>query len=240
VNVRDTVAPVLTVARNPGELWSPNHRLVPVQVSWQIADLCSTAPPVLLRSVTSSEPDDAPGDGDGATTGDVTGADLGTPDTAVSLRAERNGAGPGRQYDLVYESVDAAGNVARQTVSVTVPHDSALGNEPLQLRLQPETAGRASILWSPVSGATGYDLIRGDLANVVRGPNLLSLGTVSVLAAGSTATDFLEPAGSAAPAAGKVFFYVMQYREPDGSRGGYGTESGALPREPASCGSACP
>jgi hypothetical protein len=210
-----------------------------VQVSWEVTDVCSAAPPVLLRSATSNEPDDAPGEGDGSTTGDVTGADLGAADAEVLLRAERDGAGSGRQYELAYESADAAGNVTRRSVFVSVPHDSPLGNEPLQLRLQPETAGRTSIFWSIVPGVAGYDLIRGDLASVARKPNLLSLGTVSVLAAGSTATDFVEPAG-ATPPAGRVFFYLMQYRGSDGSRGGYGTESGALPREPESCGGACP
>jgi hypothetical protein len=76
-----------------------------------------------LQSVASSEPDDAPGGGDGATTGDVQGADVGTADVDVLLRAERDGRGPGRTYSARYRATDASGNVGTGVGTVAVPHD---------------------------------------------------------------------------------------------------------------------
>src|SRR5439155_13534231 len=123
---RDTTPPLLTLTENPAQLWSPNHRLVPIQITWQASDVCGAAPTVALSSATSSEPDDAPGDGDGRTTQDISGADLGTPDTVVSLRSERSATGTGRTYELTYEATDSSGNNTRRAVAVLVPHDTAL------------------------------------------------------------------------------------------------------------------
>ncbi|HEU5181952.1 MAG TPA: choice-of-anchor D domain-containing protein [Candidatus Polarisedimenticolia bacterium] len=241
VTVRDTVAPAFETAATPVLLWSPNHRMVPVGVALQASDLCTAAPPIALLSSSSSEPDDAPGDDDGETTGDITGTEPGTADTQVSLRAERLGNGTGRIYSLVYEARDAAGNVTRNTVSVAVPHDMGSA-DPLQLRVDPDGgSGKAHITWGGVQGASGYDLIRGDLSRIARMPNLLSLGSVTVLAAGTTALDHHEaPAADVAPPVGHVYFYVMQVRATDGTRGGYGSDTAPLPREPASCTGGCP
>src|SRR5262249_5015614 len=136
VTVRDTTPPSLTLGADPVVLWPPNHRLVPVQVSWQVRDLCDPAAGARLLSATSSEPDDAAGDGDGRTTGDITGADLGGPDAEVSLRAERSAAGPGRSYDLTYAATDASGNSTSALTIATVPRDLGQGPDPLSLRLE--------------------------------------------------------------------------------------------------------
>ena len=80
----------------------------------------------------------------------------------------------------------------------------------------------------------------GNLANLTRISNSISLGSVSVLAARTTETEIQEGAEVAVPPLGKVFFYLMQSHGPDGAPGGYGSESAPLPREPASCGGACP
>jgi len=73
--------------------------------------------------VLEREPDDAPGGGDGNTTGDIQGFDVGTSDIAGSLRAERAGTGPGRVYTLTYLGRDQAGDESTCTTTVTVPHD---------------------------------------------------------------------------------------------------------------------
>src|SRR5207247_7074554 len=83
VTVRDTMPPVLTALADPPSLWPPNHTLIPVHVSWQARDLCDPSPSVVLVSATSSEPDDAPGTGDGNTLGDIEGAQPGTADGVV-------------------------------------------------------------------------------------------------------------------------------------------------------------
>ena len=123
VTVSDTVAPGLQAAASPTVLWKPNHRMVPVSVALQSSDACTAAPAIALLTAVSSEPDDAPGGSDGATTGDIAGAEIGTADREVQLRAERSASGPGRVYALVYEVVDAAGNRSRKTVIVTVPRN---------------------------------------------------------------------------------------------------------------------
>ena len=76
-------------------------------------------PAVELVSVTSSEPDDGPGDGH--TTGDIRGAHIGTDDRSFQLRAERSGSGPGRAYTVIYRATDASGNAAIASAIVFVP-----------------------------------------------------------------------------------------------------------------------
>lgn len=120
VTVRDSVAPILSLTTRPGSLWPPDHRLVPVGVRWEAVDRCDPFPSVRLTAAGSNEPDDAPGGGDGATIDDVRGADLGTADLEVWLRAERDGMGSGRLYTLWYAALDAAGNVGAATVGVPV------------------------------------------------------------------------------------------------------------------------
>jgi hypothetical protein len=119
--VRDTTPPVLAIQVDPALLWPPNHQMIPVLVGWLSRDVCDPDPGVTLVSVTSSEPDDAPGLGDGATTGDIAGADPGTADRDLSLRAERSVIGRGRIYRLTYRAADASGNATRAFAVVRVP-----------------------------------------------------------------------------------------------------------------------
>jgi hypothetical protein len=123
VTVADTVPPVVTVAADPASLWPPNHRMRPVRFTVHAADVCDPAPVVLLESVVSSEPDDAPGAGDGLTTRDIQGASIGAPDFEVLLRAERDGRGPGRTYSAWYRARDGSGNVGIGAGAANVPHD---------------------------------------------------------------------------------------------------------------------
>lgn len=117
----DKTPPAMTCSVNPGELWPPNHNLVPVNVSVQVSDLLSGPDGFTLVSVISNEPDNGLGDGD--TSGDIQGFEAGTPDTNGQLRAERSGAGSGRVYTLNYTGMDLAGNVAACSATVTTPHD---------------------------------------------------------------------------------------------------------------------
>jgi len=105
-----------------------------VDVTLLVEDQCDPEPAVTLISVTSSENDDASGTGDGNTVGDIGGTDTGTPDQQLYLRAERDGSGPGRVYELSYMATDASGNVAPAFATVIVPHDQGWGPEPLIVR----------------------------------------------------------------------------------------------------------
>ncbi|PYT35519.1 MAG: hypothetical protein DMF52_10235, partial [Acidobacteria bacterium] len=244
VVVRDTTPPSLALTAGPSVLWPPNHRLVPVGVSWQVSDRCDPVATARLVSATSSEPDDAPGEGDGQTTGDIAGADAGSPDAEVLLRVERVGNGPGRTYELTYAATDASGNATSALAVVTVPHDLGDGPEPLSLRLEPGGApGMARVYWNAVAGAQAYDVISGDVANLKADGNRVTLGTVRVPARLITAASFVEGDASssagAIPPAGRAFFYLVQYRDAHGGSG-YGTESVPLPLEPLSCEGGCP
>jgi hypothetical protein len=196
---------------------------------------------VLLASATSSEPDDAPGNNDGATTGDIQGADIGTPDVALLLRSERGGKGPGRVYTLTYRAQDRSGNTTSGSATVTVPQDQGHGPEPLLMQVAPTAPGSTDLHldWPSIAGATGYDVITGDLSSWHVENGVLNLGAVQILARSTTLTSTSEPAGSATPALGQGFFYLIQERTAQGATG-YGTETGPWPRVPESCDGGCP
>jgi hypothetical protein len=108
----DRTPPTLTVAAEPSVLWPPSRELVPITLSVEAFD-AGGAVEVTLDAVTSSDP--------GAEE-DIAGAELGTDDRSLLLRAERAGTGA-RRYTIVYRAIDLAGNETRAAVEVTVPHD---------------------------------------------------------------------------------------------------------------------
>lgn len=115
VIVSDTIAPTIqSVSATPSVLWPPNHQMVPVMVTVGASDSCGGPVTSRITMVTSNEDENGLGDGDMAPDWEYIGP------LAVNLRAERSGLGEGRIYTLHIESKDAAGNVARTTVAVTV------------------------------------------------------------------------------------------------------------------------
>lgn len=126
--VVDDTPPEITCSTDKVSLWPPNHQIVEVALCIEVSDGTVTA------ECTSSEPDDA--NGDGSYTGDVNGEDgftsaqpivlsyqdgryVGT----VRLRAERDGSETGRTYTIVCTATDAYGNSATARCAVVVPHD---------------------------------------------------------------------------------------------------------------------
>jgi hypothetical protein len=234
----DTTLPALQVQVDPLTLWPPNHEMRPVHVAWQAIDLCDPHPDVTLVSITSSEPDDAPGSKDGATHGDIAGASPGEPGADIMLRAERDGDGPGRVYSLQYQARDGGGNTTPAVGVVTVPHDEGHGPDPLLLRLEPVPGSSGvQLYWPATPGAIAYDVLRGDVASMRPAAETISLGPVHMLACGTPQTSLAESAAS--PETGRAFFYLVQERMVDGAAG-WGTESVPLPRLPASCDACCP
>jgi sugar lactone lactonase YvrE len=241
VMVVDTTPPVATLTVDPAVLFPPNHTMRQVRLVWQVVDACDPAPAVTLLSAGSSEPDDAAGEGDGQTTGDVQAPVPGPAPAAIGLRAERSGAGGGRVYEVRAQVSDASGNTTPAATSIVVPHDQGQSPEPLILRLQRLAGGGAGvwISWTGLAEAEGYDVIAGDLAAWRADGGLLRLGSVRVLARGITLTTVQEPAIAPAPAVGHAFFYLVQQRVA-GAGAGYGTVSAARPRVPDSCLGGCP
>ena len=123
VTVLDTTPPEIAVALDKTMLWPPNHKFVTVCANVTVSDAGGT-PAWSLVSVTSDET--AAGLAD-----DYRSASLGTPDQCVDLRAERNGNGDGRIYELVYRVRDASGNESSATAHVVVPHDMSDFNSSL-------------------------------------------------------------------------------------------------------------
>ncbi|MDX6709987.1 MAG: hypothetical protein QOH96_1003, partial [Blastocatellia bacterium] len=94
----------------------PNHEMVIVSLTAQVADLVDTAPATRIISVASNEPENGSGDGDTAPDWEITGA------LTLKLRAERAGDGSGRVYTITVESRDRAGNASTRMVEVRVQH----------------------------------------------------------------------------------------------------------------------
>jgi hypothetical protein len=125
VRVEDTTAPEIesaTLTRTC--LWSPNHEYVRFdlgeELAVEVADACDAAPSVAVVSVSSDQPDDAPGGGDGSTSQDVIfGA------SGFCVRAERGKTQ--RTYTVVVAAEDGAGNTALAELAIVVPHSSQPG-----------------------------------------------------------------------------------------------------------------
>jgi len=130
--VADTKAPVVRVTMNPAWLWPADHRMVDVLATPLIQEACSDVS-IELLSVTSNEPDDAAGDTDGNTTGDIQGVTTGTDDRAFQLRAETGPVFGGRRYLVIYSATDGSGNrgIGRVAVSVLAPRKITPPIEPV-------------------------------------------------------------------------------------------------------------
>ena len=113
----DEIAPTLEVSLRPNRLWPPNHRYVTVEATADADDDFDPTPAVTLVSVTSNEPDNAAGGGDGNTTGDIVILDQ----DSFRLRAERDETGSGRVYTVTYRAADACDNTTTESATVTVP-----------------------------------------------------------------------------------------------------------------------
>lgn len=119
----DVTPPDISVTVSPDMLWPPNHKMADIVATVMVSDNCDPAPTVVLTSVTSDEPDDAKGSGDGKTVNDIQGAETGAEDYEFQLRAERAGKGDGRIYTVTYTATDESGNSASASATVVVPHD---------------------------------------------------------------------------------------------------------------------
>jgi len=123
VTVEDNQVPVITITTNPITLWPPNHQYVTINVSQCVAsvtDNCATlsASNVIITKVTSDEPEDAKGGGDGNTLNDMV---IAANCQSVQLRSERQGSGNGRVYTIHLSVNDGNGNTGTATRLITVP-----------------------------------------------------------------------------------------------------------------------
>ncbi len=118
ITVLDTTPPEFTLSVTPAVLWPPNRQMIKVTPTWTLADNCDPSPEVSLVDITCNEKIVK---GNGITTGDIQIRN----DGSIYLKAERAGTGLGRIYTITYQAVDAAGNTATSSATVTVPHNQA-------------------------------------------------------------------------------------------------------------------
>ncbi|MCK4527565.1 choice-of-anchor L domain-containing protein [candidate division WOR-3 bacterium] len=130
VTVEDTTPPVITASGEQIVLWPPNHKYRTVEISdcvISVTDICDAdvdIEDVVITSVSSDEPEDAQGRGDGTTVDDIVIVDSQT----VELRAERQGGGNGRVYTINFGVTDASGNTETGSCTVWVLHDQEPGS----------------------------------------------------------------------------------------------------------------
>jgi len=123
VTVGSSGSPMITVTA-PTSLWPPNHKYETITVSQcvvSVQDGCGSSIPVsnvVVTKVTSDEPEDANGGGDGNTVNDIV---IAADCNSVQLRSERQGSGNGRVYTIHLSVNDGNGNIGTATCLVTVP-----------------------------------------------------------------------------------------------------------------------
>lgn len=107
----------------PIELWPPNHQYVTVDLEDCITDVDECDPDwwAKIKWVSSDEPEN--GQGDGNTNDDIDCVD----DDTVRLRAERQGPGDGRVYEIRFAAEDHRHNKEEFSCYVLVPHDQGPG-----------------------------------------------------------------------------------------------------------------
>jgi hypothetical protein len=122
VRVEDSTAPTFgTIKLAHDCLWPPIHRYVRFELGRDIVpkvtDACDASPAVAITNVTSDQPDDAPGLGDGRTTQDIIFSSGG-----LCVRSERGAAERGgRTYTITLAATDASGNTTNKDVTIQVP-----------------------------------------------------------------------------------------------------------------------
>jgi hypothetical protein len=199
-------------------------------------DICST-PAVVLESVTSNEPDNGEGTGDGNTVNDIQDGDFGSADFIFRLRAERAGTGQGRTYTVVYGARDGSGNEATASSFVFVPHDMGGEIEPLMMEIVENGSGTV-VNWSEVPGALFYNVVRGELKKIREKDEVIHLGQLTCIASPTSQTNTMGSEDPENPPIGEAFFYLVEYN--NGQSSGFGTESAAKERFAAPGQGNCP
>lgn len=122
VTVVDEEPPVISsVTARPNQIWPPNNKMVPVNVSVNATDNCDSTCRTI--SVTSNEPVKGKGYGNKAPDWKIVNA------SKVKLRAERSGKGNGQVYTITVECSDSSGNSSTEITTVAVPHDKGRKNQ---------------------------------------------------------------------------------------------------------------
>jgi hypothetical protein len=107
------------VTANPSLLWPPNHKFSTITLSGA-TDTDGDQVTITVTGVTQDEPVTGPSSGNTAPDAQSTGNS-----NQVQVRAERNGTGDGRVYQVSFTADDGHGGTCSGTVDVSVPHDQS-------------------------------------------------------------------------------------------------------------------
>ena len=104
-------------------LWPANHKMISIDVTKYAAISDPDGDPitVIVQGVTQDEPVLGTAEGSGATSPD---AQVSTGSQTVDIRAERDGTGDGRVYNILYIASDGKGGSCTGDLNVTVPHSN--------------------------------------------------------------------------------------------------------------------
>ena len=123
--IEDATGPVVTVG-DVIELWPPNHKYRTFDLEncvMNVQDQCGGTLDVQaagsIVSISSDEPENVGGNGDGNTVDDMVILGL----TSFKVRSERQGGGNGRVYTVNFAVVDLSGNVSMASCVLAVAHD---------------------------------------------------------------------------------------------------------------------
>ena len=235
--VDDGLGPgTVSVGLEPPRLWPPNHRMVAIHATVTLSGGCPAAcpapPAVILASVSSDEPDDANGGGDGNTPNDIQDAAVGSADFDLQLRAERDANGAGRHYEVGYVATDCFGSTAAASATILVPRNENGAVEPVRISVT-HSAGGTLLAWDPVPGALSYRVVRGNTASLRDAGEFIDLGEVTCIRADSLVTATHGDEDVENPPLGQAFFYLVAYSDQWGGSG-YGTAAVPKPRTAAS------
>lgn len=118
----DGTPPVITAAADKTEIWSPNHKMVPVTLSGKMTDNLSGVDPNTAQFWVVDEY------GKVQPSGAITLNADGTYSFTIDLEASRLGQDKdGRTYTVYIKCLDFACNPTTVTVVITVPHDQRGG-----------------------------------------------------------------------------------------------------------------
>jgi hypothetical protein len=128
ISVKGDVTPPAVTVGEMIQLWPPNHEYRTFHLSDCVTSVTDETSGQIdidavgtILSISSDEPEDTIGKGDGNTLDDI--VILGN--STFKVRAEREGSGNGRVYTVTFKVADAAGNETVVSFYLGVPHDQS-------------------------------------------------------------------------------------------------------------------
>lgn len=121
ITVKDSQAPTMAPTIDKSILWPPSHEMVDVAITSNATDDSGCLS--LDVEVSSNEYESDASNGDKSPDFSAPQIDPPTGNIFMQLRAERNGSGNGRVYQVTIIATDCSGNSSSTTLEVICPHD---------------------------------------------------------------------------------------------------------------------